>query len=40
VIRRYYDDPDYDDELAWRRDETERIDIKNHLHPEDLENEE
>jgi len=40
VIRRYYDDPDYDDELAWRRDETERIDIENHLHPEDLENEE
>ena len=34
MIRRYYDDPDYDDELAWRRDETERIDIENHLHPE------
>ena len=40
VIRRYYDDPDYEDELARRRDETERIDIENHLHPEDLENEE
>jgi len=36
VIRRYYDDPDYDDELARRREETERIDIEDHLHPTDL----
>lgn len=36
VIRRYYDDPDYDDELARRREETERIDIEEHLHPTDL----
>ena len=36
VIRRYYDKPDYDDELARRRDETERIDIREHLHPTDL----
>jgi len=36
VIRRYYDDPDYDDELERRRDETERIDIQEHLHPTDL----
>lgn len=37
VIRRYYDDPDYADELERRRDETERIDIQEHLHPTDLE---
>lgn len=36
VIRRYYDDPDYDDDLARRREETERIDIEEHLHPTDL----
>jgi site-specific recombinase XerD len=37
VIRRYYDDPDYDDELERRRDETEQIDIGEHIHPTDLE---
>ncbi|QSG08889.1 tyrosine-type recombinase/integrase [Halapricum desulfuricans] len=37
VIRRYYDDPDYDDELERRRSETAEIDIRNHLHPTDLE---
>jgi hypothetical protein len=37
VIRRYYDDPDYDDELERRREETGRIDIQEHLHPADLE---
>ena len=36
VIRRYYDDPDYDDELARRRKETQRIDIEDHLHPTDF----
>lgn len=40
VIRRYYDDPDYDDELARRREETGCIDIEQHLHPTDLETEE
>jgi len=39
VIRRYYDDPDYDDELARRREETGQIDIEEHLHPTDLETE-
>lgn len=37
VIRRYYDDPDYEDDLERRREETERIDIEKHLHPTDLE---
>lgn len=36
VIRRYYDDPDYDAELNRRRGETEQIDIGAHLRPEDL----
>ncbi|QLG62225.1 hypothetical protein [Halorarum salinum] len=36
VIRRYYDDPDFDDELERRRSETEVIDIEEHLHPTDL----
>lgn len=36
VIRRYYDDPDYDDELQRRRNETAEIDIEAHLHPTDL----
>jgi len=36
VIRRYYDDPDYDDELERRREETQDIDIEDHLHPTDL----
>lgn len=36
VIRRYYDDPDYEDDLERRRKETERIDIERHLHPTDL----
>ena len=40
VIRRYYDDPDYADELERRRDQTERIDIEQHLHPDDLETDE
>jgi site-specific recombinase XerD len=37
TIRRYYDKPDYDDELARRREETERIDITEHLRPTDFE---
>jgi hypothetical protein len=37
VIRRYYDDPDYGDELERRRSETGEIDIEAHLHPTDLE---
>jgi site-specific recombinase XerD len=37
VIRRYYDDPDFDDELSRQPDETGQIDIAKHLHPEDLE---
>lgn len=37
VIRRYYDDPDYEDDLERRREETGRIDIEKHLHPTDLE---
>lgn len=36
VIRRYYDKPDFDDELNRRRQETEQIDIAEHLRPEDL----
>lgn len=40
VIRRYYDDPDYDDELERRRMEIECIDIEKHLHPSDLVEEE
>ena len=36
VIRRYYDQPDYADELERRRDETEEIDVTEHLHPTDL----
>ncbi|QSG05327.1 tyrosine-type recombinase/integrase [Halapricum desulfuricans] len=36
VIRRYYDDPNYDDELDRRRSETEEIDIQKHLSPDDL----
>lgn len=36
VIRRYYDDPDYEDDLERRRKETERIDIEKHLHLTDL----
>jgi site-specific recombinase XerD len=36
VIRRYYDDPDLDDELERRRNETEDLDITQHLHPTDL----
>jgi len=39
VIRRYYDDPDYDDELERRREETQDIDITEHLHPTDLSDE-
>jgi site-specific recombinase XerD len=39
VIRRYYDVPDYEDELNRRREETERIDITEHLRPGDLESE-
>lgn len=37
TIRRYYDDPDYEDELERRRSQTEDIDITAHLHPDDLE---
>lgn len=37
VIRRYYDDPDYADELERRRTQTEEIDVTEHLHPTDLE---
>jgi len=40
VIRRYYDDPDFDDELERRRAETEHIDIEEHLHPTDFDPEE
>ncbi|WP_435147205.1 tyrosine-type recombinase/integrase [Halobaculum sp. P14] len=36
TIRRYYDVPDYADELERRRDETKEIDIEEHLHPTDL----
>jgi len=36
VIRRYYDQPDYADELERRREDTEQIDIEEHLHPTDL----
>lgn len=37
VIRRYYDDPEFGDELERRRGQTEAIDVREHLHPEDLE---
>lgn len=37
VIRRYYDKPDYDEDLRRRREETQRIDITEHLDPHDLE---
>lgn len=37
VIRRYYDKPNFDDELERRRDQTEDIDLLKHLHPSDLE---
>ncbi|WP_244605461.1 hypothetical protein [Halorhabdus rudnickae] len=37
VIRRYYDDPEFGDELERRRGRTESIDVREHLHPEDLE---
>lgn len=40
VIRRFYDDPGYDAELERRRDETEKIDIAEHMHPTDLEDSE
>jgi len=36
VIRRYYDKPEYADELERRRKDTENIDIEEHLHPTDL----
>lgn len=36
VIRRYYDKPDYDDEMRRRREETGEIDITEHLNPNDL----
>jgi len=36
VIRRYYDDPDYEDELERRRHMTEEIDLMDHLDPTDL----
>ncbi|MGZ0745755.1 tyrosine-type recombinase/integrase [Haloparvum sp. AD34] len=36
VIRRYYDKPEFDDELERRRHETEQIDLIEHLHPTDL----
>lgn len=36
VIRRYYDKPDFDDELERRRHQTEQIDIAEHLNPSDL----
>jgi integrase len=36
VIRRYYDQPDYADELDRRRADTQNIDITEHLHPTDL----
>lgn len=36
VLRRYYDKPDYDDELQRRRHETEKIDLIEHLEPTDL----
>jgi hypothetical protein len=36
VIRRYYDKPDYDDEMRRRREETGEIDITEHLNPGDL----
>jgi len=37
VIRRYYDDPEFGDELERRRGRTDEIDVREHLHPEDLE---
>lgn len=37
VIRQYYDDPEHGDELERRRSETQGIDIREHLHPDDLE---
>ncbi len=40
VIRRYYDKPSFDDELERRREQTEEIDVIEHLHPGDLEDEE
>jgi len=39
VIRRYYDKPSFDDELERRREQTEEIDVIEHLHPGDLEDE-
>ena len=36
VIRRYYDKPEFDDELERRRHQTEHIDLIKHLHPTDL----
>lgn len=36
VIRRYYDKPEFDDELERRRHQTEHIDLIEHLHPTDL----
>lgn len=39
VIRRYYDKPNHDDELQRRRDQTEDIDVLEHLHPNDLNDE-
>jgi hypothetical protein len=36
AIRRYYDQPDLDEDLDRRRADTEHIDIQQHLSPEDL----